>query len=153
MFDLWLVKIILVLILIILFSLSKTKHYMCLLSPFQQKTLKNYQKFFSQDLSRLLQDIAQNFDNDVIVMTLTSLSWQRGKTWKILSIVLFCCAISYCAMYVQYWGLLHHYNFTLILISKNSEVNVLINWSVLRVSQFYEPPPPLLINFWLISWI
>ena len=42
----------------------------------------------SQDLIRPLQDIAQNFDDDVIIMTLTSLLWHEGKTWKHLSIVL-----------------------------------------------------------------
>ena len=43
----------------------------------------------SQDLNQPLQDIAQNFDDDAIIMTLMSLSWRRGKTWKILSIALF----------------------------------------------------------------
>ena len=33
-----------------------------------------YQQGGSQDLNQPLQDIAQNFDDDVIVMTLTSLS-------------------------------------------------------------------------------
>ena len=32
----------------------------------------------NQDLNRLL----QNFDNDIIIMTLTSLSWHQGKHEK-----------------------------------------------------------------------
>ena len=36
----------------------------------------------SQVLNRPLQDIAQNFDNDVIIMTLASLSWRQGKHEK-----------------------------------------------------------------------
>ena len=39
-----------VLILIILFSLSKTQNYMFLLSPYQQKTIKNYQNFLAKEL-------------------------------------------------------------------------------------------------------
>ena len=42
----------------------------------------------SQDLIRPLQDIAQNFDDDVIIMMLASLSWHEGITRKHLSIVL-----------------------------------------------------------------
>ena len=37
----------------------------------------------SQDLDRPLQDIVQNFDNDVIITTLTSLSWRQGKHEKL----------------------------------------------------------------------
>ena len=44
----------------------------------QVKRFQLYQKTFqlqrrSQDLNRPVQDIAQNFDHDVIIMTLTSL--------------------------------------------------------------------------------
>ena len=42
--------IIQMLILIILFSLSKAQNYMSLLYLYQQKTIKNYQNFFAKDL-------------------------------------------------------------------------------------------------------
>ena len=38
------------LILIILFSLSKTQNYMFLLFLYQQQTIKNYQNFLAKDL-------------------------------------------------------------------------------------------------------
>ena len=41
----------------------------------------------SQDLNQPLQNIVQIFNDDVIIMTLTSLLWHQRKTWKILSIV------------------------------------------------------------------
>ena len=45
---------------------------------------QDYCQARSQDLNQPLQDIAQNFDDDDIIMVLVSLSWHRGKTWKIL---------------------------------------------------------------------
>ena len=39
-----------------------------------------------QDLDQPLQNIVQNFDDDVTIMTLTSLLWHRRKAWKILNI-------------------------------------------------------------------
>ena len=62
----------------------------------------------SQDLIQPLQDIAQSYDDDVIIMMLTSLSWHQGKTWIILRI-----ALSRQTCYIQvdcveYWGLVHH---------------------------------------------
>ena len=41
----------LMVILVILFSLSKAQNYMSLLSHNQQKTTKNYQNFLAKDLS------------------------------------------------------------------------------------------------------
>ena len=55
---------------------------------YKQHFYKQRQQGRSQDLNQPLQNITQNFDDDVISVTLTSLSWHRGKAWKILSIAL-----------------------------------------------------------------
>ena len=39
-----------VIIVIVLFLLSKTQNYILLLSPHQQETIKNYQNFLAKDL-------------------------------------------------------------------------------------------------------
>ena len=49
-FFLHLVMIIQMLILAILFSLSKTKNYMFMLSLYQEETMKNYQNVLVKDL-------------------------------------------------------------------------------------------------------
>ena len=43
----------------------------------------------SQDLNRPLKDIVQNFDDDVIVIMMTSLSWRWGKTRKVSCYLIF----------------------------------------------------------------
>ena len=50
MFSLQMAMIMLTIILIILFLLSKTENYMFLSSCYQQKTIKNYQNFLVKDL-------------------------------------------------------------------------------------------------------
>ena len=65
----------------------------------------------SQDLNRLLKDIVQNFDDDVIVIMVTSLSWRWWKTRKVS-----CCLI-----------ILREES------PKNPEVNIFIHWTVLLV--------------------
>ena len=71
-----------------------------------------------QHLNQPLQNIAQNFHDDVIIMRLTSLLWHLGKTWKILSIVL-SRQTSYIQVgYVEYCGLLHYYHFTWVISKK-----------------------------------
>ena len=86
---------------ILLFSFTKKIcteiHFFFIVTPINVGFIFQIQVFIldcnmiqgrSQDLIRPLQDIAQNFDDDVIIMTLTSLSSHEGKTWKHLSIVL-----------------------------------------------------------------
>ena len=118
----------------------------------------------SQDLIQPLQDIAQSYDDDVIIMMLTSLSWHQGKTWIILRIALSrqTCYIQMAC--VEYWSLSHQ-SFE---SPKNSKVNIFIHWTALcfassnKVVTFeclidvgvaYKPyNTPWLIIFWLIFW-
>ena len=72
----------------------------------------------SDDLNQPLKNIMQNFHDDVIIITLTLLLWHRGKTWKILSIMLSCYTCSLQVGYVEYCSLLHHYHFTWVISKK-----------------------------------
>ena len=76
---------------------------------------RDIQRECSQDLNWTLHEIAQNIDVGVIIMTLTSLSWHRGKYLTILSSRWTCYSQ---VGYVEYWGLLHHFNCKLAISKK-----------------------------------
>ena len=58
------------------------------LEPTNIPTVSVFLQGLGQDLNRPLQDIAQNFDDDAIIMMLLSLSWQWGKNFKYCTILL-----------------------------------------------------------------